>query len=118
MPKRQKPASSPKAAEQEAHSFTCLYRPTFSHGLLADAEEGDAGAQFALGRLYFEGRADKSHTSHGGKDGKDTVASFTPGVPRRHVAAAALLQKAADQGHTEAQKLLEVVKLHTPRGVH
>jgi TPR repeat protein len=96
----------------------CFYRPTFSHSLMADVEKGDADAQFELGRIYFEGRADESHTNHYGKDGEDVVASFVPGVPRHHAAAAALLQKAADQGHLEAQKLLEVVKLHTPKGVH
>ena len=94
-----------------------MLRPTFSHALLADLRRGDADAQFAMGRVYFEGRADASSNTVS-KDGKHGIASFTPGVARDHAAAVRLLQKAADQGHAEAQKLLEVVKLHTPRGVH
>ena len=96
----------------------CLYRPDFSHTLVSDLDKGDADAQFEMGRIYFEGRADESHTSRGGKDGKDTIASFTPGVPRQYVEAARLLQLAADQGHGEARRLLEVVKLHIKDGVH
>lgn len=99
----------------------CLYRPDFSHTLMSDLDKGDADAQFEMGRLYFEGRADESHASQGGKDGKDgkdTISSFTPGVPRQYVEAARLLQLAADQGHVEARRLLEVVKLHIKDGVH
>jgi len=84
----------------------CFYRPTFSHTLLSDADRGDADAQFELGRVYFEGRDDSS-----------TSASFTPGVERNHATASAWLKKAAAQGHTEARQLLEVVRLHFPKGV-
>ena len=96
----------------------CFYRPGLGDHLFRPAEKGNAAAQFALGRLYFEGRAAESHNRYFGKDGKDLVASYTPAEPRHHGAAAEWLQKAADQGHTEAQQLLEVLKLHIKDGVH
>ena len=85
----------------------CLYRPSFPMGLSDRAEAGDAESQFELGRLYFEGTADRS----GAYD-------FTPGVPRNYVEAEQLLSRAAEQGHEGARQLLEVVKLHSPTGVH
>jgi TPR repeat protein len=94
-----------------------MFRPTLSHTLMAQADRGDADGQFELGRIYFEGRADASSNTVS-KDGKHGIASFMPGLPRNHAAAAALLQKAADQGHTAARRLLEYVKLHTAKDVH
>jgi TPR repeat protein len=105
-------------AETMKPSFMCLYRPTFSHTLLSGVDEGHPDAQFELGRLYLEGRAAQSHNSYSGKDGKDVVASYTPAFERTYLAAEKWLQKAGDQGHPEAQQLLEVVKLHIKDGVH
>ena len=105
-------------AETTKPSFMCFYRPTFGHTLLSGVDKGDPDAQFELGRLYFEGRAAQSYTSYSGKDGEDIQCSYTDAVPRDYGAAARLLQEAADQGHPEAQQLLEVVKLHIKDGVH
>lgn len=121
MPRSRKPRPDPKtkpAPPPRPPRVACFYRPGIAGPLKASAEAGDAEAQFELGRLYFEGRADESHISNDGSNGEDIVASFIPGVPQSHVEAATLLQKAAQQGHTGARKLLEVVKLHLPKGVH
>jgi TPR repeat protein len=94
--------------------FICFYRPGISHSLRFEADQGDAEAQFELGRLYLEGRDEQSHTS---KNGSDVVSSFTPAFARNQAEAALWLQKAADQGHGEAHRLLEAVRAE-PRGVH
>jgi TPR repeat protein len=82
---------------------------------MSAVDAGDPDAQFELGRTYFEGRAESSSST---RTGDGTFASFTPEVRRNLAAAEELLKKAADQGHEEAARLLEVVKLHTPNGVH
>jgi len=99
-------------------SFMCLYRRGFGVELYGPAEQGDATAQFALGRLYFQGRAAESHTSHSGLDGRDIICSYTPAFEPHYPLAMKWLQQAADQGHAEARQLLEVVKLHVKGGVH
>lgn len=58
--------------------------PAVNPQLLAAAEEGDAEAQFQLGRAYAEGR----------------------GVPADHFKATAQYRRAADQGHALAQYAL------------
>ena len=124
MPRRLKLPPSPSAEAAEASdkesepTFMCFYRRDPGSTLFGPADEGDASAQFGLGRLYFEGRPAESHTRYYGKDGKDVVASYTPAVERHYLAAEKWLQKAAGQGHPEAQQLLEVVKLHIKDGVH
>lgn len=123
MPRRLKlsrlQAAAPLASDKEsAPSFICLYRRDPGAGLLGPAEQGDANAQYELGRLRFEGRAAESHTRFYGKDGKDVVASDLPARDRNYLSAEKWLQKAADQGHPEARQLLEVVKLHIKDGVH
>ena len=123
MPRRLKlsrlQAAAPLAFDKEsAPSFMCLYRRDTDSSLLGPAEEGDAKAQYELGRLRFEGRAGEHHYSYCGKDGKDVVASYAPAFERDYFAAEEWLQKAADQGHPEARQLLEVVKLHIKDGVH
>ncbi len=70
-----------------ASEFICMFRPTFSHTLLAEVDRGDADAECELGRLYLEGRADTSSNT-ASKDGKYGIASFTPGVPWDHAAVA------------------------------
>lgn len=85
---------------------------------MGPAQAGDANAQYELGRLRFEGRVAESHTRFYGKDGKNVVASYLPARDRNYLSAEKWLQKAADQGHPEAQQLLEVVKLHIKDGVH
>jgi TPR repeat protein len=89
----------------------CMIRPPHSHSLMSAVEAGDPSAQFELGRTYFEGRPESASSS-------GSFASFTPAIRRDLAAAEDLLKKAADQGHEEAAKLLEVVKLHTHKGVH
>ena len=120
VPSHRKPRPDPKAetAPLRAPRLACFYTPGISAPLQKSADAGDAEAQFELGRLYFEGRADESHIINDGSDGKDVVARFTPGLPQSHAEAATLLQKAAEQGHTGARQLPEVVKLHIPKGVH
>ena len=101
-----------EAARRESEPFfMCLYRRDPDCSLLWPAEAGDAHAQFALGRMYFDGRAAESHTTHSGQDGRDIVCSYTPAVERHYPLAIKWLQKAADQGHAEAWQLLEAVKL-------
>ena len=107
VPKPLKPAPDPEAPKPPSHSFMCLYRPSLPMGLSDRAAAGDAESQFELGRLYFEGTADRSGPF-----------DFTPGVPRDYVEAEHLLNRAAEQGHEGARQLLEVLKLHSPRGVH
>lgn len=112
------PGTKPaKAAGGEA-DFICFYRPTHSHTLTAAVEAGDPDALYEMGRLYFEGRDAAGSTKRYGEGGKHVVASYIPGVPRHHAAAEELLQKAADQGHEEARRLLAVVRLGAKPGVH
>ncbi len=96
-------------------SFSCAIRPTHTHSLMAAVEAGNPDAQFELGRTYWEGRAEQSSAT---RTADGTFASFTPAVRRDLAAATELLQKAADQGHEEAARLLAVVRLHTSTGVH
>jgi TPR repeat protein len=85
----------------------CFYRPDPGHHLFGPAENGDADAQFGLGRLHAEGRAEQSST----RDyGTHVVSSFTPALPQNQAAAAGWLQKAADQGHAGAAELLAAVR--------
>lgn len=106
------------SAKAEEPSFMCLYRPDFGLSLFDPAEAGDADAQCELGRLYLEGRAEESHTSYSGQDGRDIICSYTPAFEPHHPLAMKWLQKAADQGHAEARQLLEAGKLHVKDGVH
>ena len=123
MPKRVKLSRlQALAAEVSAKagqpSFMCFYRRGFGVELYAPFERGDAEARFALGRLYFQGRAAESHTSHSGLDGRDIICSYTPTFEPHYPLAMKWLQQAADQGHVEARQILEVVKLHVKGGVH
>lgn len=94
--------------------FICFYRPGVGRSLQSDAESGDIEAQFALGRLYFEGRPTATSETHG----KDlVVSSFTPAFEPNLPLAVKWLRGAADQGHTEAARLLETV-LAKAIGVH
>jgi TPR repeat protein len=106
------------SAREGKPSFMCFYRRGFGVQLYGPAEQGNAGAQFALGRLYFHGRAAESHTTYSGQDGRNIMCSYTPAFEPHYPAAMKWLQQAADQGHTEARQLLEVVKLHVKDGVH
>lgn len=94
--------------------FMCFYRPGVGRWLQSDAEGGDIEAQFALGRLYFEGRETSTSDDHG----KDlVVSSFTPAFEPNLALAVKWLRRAADQGHPEATRLLETV-LAKAIGVH
>jgi TPR repeat protein len=94
--------------------FMCFYRPGVGRSLQSDAEGGDIEAQFALGRLYFEGRPTATSDTHG----KDlVVSSFTPAFEPNLPLAVKWLRGAADQGHIEAERLLETV-LAKANGVH
>ena len=118
MPRRRPPLPDPKAGAASPPPFTCFYRPPIHLGLLDSADAGDPDAQYELGRLYLEGRAEASRSSRQGSEEQSVVAEFTPAVERNHIRATELLQKAADQGHEGARQLLEVAKLHSPKGVH
>ena len=96
-------------------NYICFYRPSPAHSLLGLAGRGDAEAQAALGRLYLEGRPATSHDTYDGDE--ITVSSFTPAFPRDRAEAASWLQKAADQGHAAARRLLDVVRTRA-RGIH
>lgn len=95
--------------------FICFYRPDISHSLTWDADQGDAKAQAALGRLYFEGRPERATDTDTGKD--LIVSSFTPAFEQDLARAAKWLRPAADQGHVEAKRLLGSV-LAKAKGVH
>ena len=112
------PGTKPAKAAGRGGEFTCFYRPTHSHSLTAAVEAGDPDALYEMGRLYFEGRDGAHSTKRYGEGDGHVVASYLPGVPRSHTAAEELLQKAADQGHEEARKLLAVVRLGSKPGVH
>ena len=83
--------------------------------MLALADDGDADAQAALGRLYFEGRAERATDTDTGKD--LIVSSFTPAFEQDLGQAAKWLRKAAAQGHAEAKQLLATV-LAKAKGIH
>ena len=95
--------------------FMCFYRPNVDHPIRSDAESGDADAQFALGRLYFEGRRQTSTSDERHND--LVVSSFTPAFEPDLAQAVKWLRKAADQGHAEAKGFLETV-LAKANGVH
>lgn len=112
------PDAKPAKAADRGAEFICFSRPTHSHTLTAAVEAGDPDALYEMGRLYFEGRDAAHSTKRYGEGGEHVVASYIPGVPRHHAAAEELLQKAADQGHEEARKLLAVVRLGSKLGIH
>lgn len=104
--------SSPDTPSPE---FVSILRPAFDLAASARAREGDAEALFEMGRLFFEGR----RATHAVTRSRDAVlTSCSPGVPRDPTEAARLLQQAADQGHDEARRLLEVVRLEIEPGIH
>ncbi len=85
----------------------CFYRPDAGDSLWSDADHGDPEAQAALGRLYFEGRAERATDTDTGRG--FIVSSFTPGFEQDLAQAAKWLRKAANQGHAEAKQLLGTV---------
>ena len=93
--------------KEGSKDFICFYRPDISHSLRWDADHGDPEAQAALGRLYFEGRPERAWDTDTDKD--LIVSSFTPAFEQDLTLAAEWLQKAADQGHAEAKRLLGTV---------
>jgi TPR repeat protein len=108
-------AGKAPSMKEKSKDYICFYRPDVSHSLRPDADHGDPDAQAALGRLFFEGRPQHATDTDAGKD--LIVSSFTPAFEQDLVQAAKWLQKAADQGHAEAKRLLETVLAEGP-GVH
>lgn len=98
--------------KQESMRF---YRPGADDFLRPDAERGDANAQVALGRLYFEGRPQRATVNDTGKG--VVVTSFTPAIEPNPIQAVKWVLRAANQGHAEARRLLGTV-LVMIRGVH
>ena len=101
--------------KEKSKDFICFYRPDVSHSLRWDADHGDPEAQAALGRLYFEGRAERAADIDIGKD--LMVSSFTPAFEQDFAQAAKWLRKAAEQGHAAAKRLLGTV-LAKAKGIH
>jgi len=93
----------------------CFYRPGADDLIRPHAERGEADAQVALGRLYFEGRPQRATVDDTGKE--LIVTSFTPAIEPNPIQAVKWILKANNQGHAEAKRLLGTV-LILIRGVH